>query len=35
MGDVINLRQARKVRKRKESEAAAAANRIRFGENKA
>ena len=35
MGDVINLRQARKVRKRNESEAMAAANRVRFGESKA
>ena len=35
MGDVINLRQARKARARTEKEAAAAANRARFGRTKA
>lgn len=35
MGDVVNLRQARKARKRSENEAAAVANRARFGESKA
>ena len=31
MGDVVNLRRARKVRARTEREAAANANRARFG----
>lgn len=35
MGDVINLRQARKERARKDKEAAAAHNRAAFGQSKA
>lgn len=35
MGDVINLRLARKVKRREEKEAKAAENRVRFGLTKA
>lgn len=35
MADVINLRLARKARARTEAEAAAAANRAKFGQPKA
>ena len=35
MAEIINLRQARKARARTEKEAAAAANRARFGRTKA
>ena len=34
MGDVVNLRQFRKVRQRKESERQADANRLTFGRTK-
>jgi hypothetical protein len=34
-GEVVNLNQARKKRKRAEDEASAAANRARFGRTKA
>lgn len=35
MGDVINLRQARKARDRREKEAASGENRAKFGRAKA
>lgn len=35
MADIINLRQARKAKARREAEAVAAANRARFGRSKA
>jgi hypothetical protein len=35
MAEIINLRQARKARARTEKEAAAAANRAKFGRTKA
>jgi hypothetical protein len=35
MGDIINLRQARKARKRAESESQAQANRVKHGRSKA
>jgi hypothetical protein len=35
MGDIINLRQARKAKARGEKERVAAANRARFGRTKA
>lgn len=35
MGDVINLRQARKAAERKRKDAEAEANRLRHGESKA
>ena len=35
MADIINLRQARKARARKDKEKVAAANRARFGQTKA
>lgn len=35
MGDVINLRQARKAKKRMESESRAQANRLKHGHSKA
>lgn len=35
MGEVINLRQARKARDRREKEASATENRARFGRTKA
>lgn len=35
MGEVLNLRQARKARRRGEAQAAAAANRAKFGRTKA
>ena len=35
MSDVVNLRQARKARKRAEDAATAAANRAKFGQDKA
>lgn len=35
MAEIINLRQARKAIKRKQGEAAAAANRAKFGRTKA
>lgn len=35
MGDVVNLRSARKAKQRGEAQAQAAANRARFGETKA
>jgi hypothetical protein len=34
-GEIVNLRQARKARKKAEAEAQAAENRIRFGRTKA
>ena len=33
-GEIVNLRQARKAKRRGEKEAAAAANRARFGRSK-
>ena len=35
MAEIVNLRRARKTRKRPEKEAGAAANRTRFGQSKA
>ena len=35
MGDIINLRQARKAKVRKDKEKVAAANRAKFGQTKA
>lgn len=35
MGDVVNLRRARKARDRREKEEAAQANRVAFGRGKA
>lgn len=35
MGEVVNLRMARKAKKREEAEAQAATNRVAFGRNKA
>lgn len=35
MGDIINLRQARKAKVRKDKEQMAAANRAKFGQTKA
>jgi Domain of unknown function (DUF4169) len=35
MGEIVNLRQARKRATRKDSEAEAAANRAKFGQTKA
>jgi hypothetical protein len=35
MGDLINLRRARKAKARQQDEAAAAQNRLRFGRSKA
>lgn len=35
MGDIINLRQARKAKARSDKEQAAAANRAKFGRTKA
>jgi hypothetical protein len=35
MGDIINLRQARKAKVRKDKEQVAAANRAKFGQTKA
>jgi len=35
MAEIVNLRQARKGRKRAEKDARAAANRTRFGQSKA
>ena len=35
MGDVINLRQARKAKVRRDKEQVAAANRVKFGQTKA
>jgi hypothetical protein len=35
MSEIINLRQARKAKKRIEDAAAAAANRVKFGQGKA
>ena len=34
MGDIINLRQARKAKARRDKEVAAAANRVKFGRSK-
>ena len=35
MAEIINLRQARKAAKRKQDEATAAANRVKFGRTRA
>lgn len=34
MGEIINLRQARKAQKRKQTETVASANRVRLGQTK-